>query len=80
MGGRRRQGNLTPQKTNNSIEELVGNEENEYSVPDPNRTMLIMTNEPNDVHKKSLKEEIMIEIIKLVMDKLQRHGQTEITG
>jgi hypothetical protein len=22
----------------------------------------------------------MIEIIKLVMDKLQRHGQTEITG
>jgi hypothetical protein len=31
--GRRRPGNPTPKKTN-SIENLVGNEENEYSVPD----------------------------------------------
>jgi hypothetical protein len=29
-----RQGNSITQKTNNSIEDLVGNEENEYPVPD----------------------------------------------
>jgi hypothetical protein len=29
----------------------VGNEENEYPVPDPNRMMLNMTNELNDVYK-----------------------------
>jgi hypothetical protein len=29
MGRRRRPGNPTPQKTNNSIEDFVGNEENE---------------------------------------------------
>jgi hypothetical protein len=32
----RRPGNPTSQKTNNSIEDLVENEENEYPVPDPN--------------------------------------------
>jgi hypothetical protein len=30
MGSRRRQENTTLQKTNNSIEDSVGNEENEY--------------------------------------------------
>jgi hypothetical protein len=33
--GRRRHRNSTPQKTSNSTEDLVENEENEYSVPDP---------------------------------------------
>jgi hypothetical protein len=30
-----------------------------------------MTNELNDIHKKSLKEEIMDEIIEILMEKLQ---------
>jgi hypothetical protein len=51
MGRRRRQGNSTPQK-DNSIEDLVGNEENEYSVPDSNRTVINITNELSDIHKK----------------------------
>jgi hypothetical protein len=34
MGRRRRQGNSRTQK-NNSVEDLVGNEENEHPVPDP---------------------------------------------
>jgi hypothetical protein len=34
----------------------VVNEENEYLVPDPNKTMLNVTNEPCGAHKKSLKE------------------------
>jgi hypothetical protein len=49
---RRRPGNPSPQKTNNSTDDLVRNEENEYSVPDPNRTMINITNEFSDTHKK----------------------------
>jgi cell division ATPase FtsA len=71
MGRRRRPGNLTPQKTNNSIEELMGNEESEYLVPDPKRTMINITSELSDAHKKSLKEEIMDEITEKLMEKLQ---------
>jgi hypothetical protein len=37
MERRRRDGNHTPQK-NNSIEDLVGNEENGYPVPDPQQS------------------------------------------
>jgi hypothetical protein len=54
MGRRRRQGDETPQK-NNLIEDLVGNNENEYPVPNHNKTMI---NELSDAHKTSLKEEI----------------------
>jgi hypothetical protein len=49
---RRRPGNPNPQKTSNSIEDLAGNEENEYPIPDPKRTMINITNELNDSHKK----------------------------
>jgi hypothetical protein len=42
------------------------------------RTMLTMTNEPTDAHKKSLKEEIMNEIIELVMEKLQDIVKQEV--
>jgi ubiquitin len=59
------------QKTNNVIEDLVGNEENEYSVPDPSRTMINITNELSDAHKKYLKEEIMEKITKKLLEKLQ---------
>jgi hypothetical protein len=50
------------------MEDLVGNEENEYPVPDPNKTMI---NELSDAHKKSLKEEIMDKIPAKLMEKLQ---------
>jgi uncharacterized protein YdeI (BOF family) len=40
----------------------VGNEENEYPVPDPNKTMINISKEPRDTHKKSLKGEILQEI------------------
>jgi hypothetical protein len=64
--GKRRQG-----KTNNSIEDLVGNKENEYPVSDLNRMMINMTNELNDIHKKFLKKEIMNELIEILMEKIQ---------
>jgi hypothetical protein len=69
--GIRRQGNSTSQKTNNSIEVLVGNEESEYSVPDPNRTMINMTNELNGVHKSFLKKAVINELSEILMEKLQ---------
>jgi hypothetical protein len=66
--GRRKPGISTPQQTNNSIEDLLGNEENEYPIPDLSRVMIIRTNEPNNIHKKSLKEEIMNGIIEILME------------
>jgi hypothetical protein len=52
--GKRREANYTPQKT--SLEDLEGNEEDRYPVPDPNKAMINVTNEPSDTHKKFLKE------------------------
>jgi hypothetical protein len=53
--GRRSKGKYTPQK-NNLIKDLVGNYKNEDPVPDPNNTMINVTNELSDAPKKSLKE------------------------
>jgi hypothetical protein len=50
--GRRRPGNPTPQKSNNSIEDLVRNEENEYPDSGLNRTMINITNYLSDAHEK----------------------------
>jgi hypothetical protein len=30
----------------------MGNEENGYRVPDPNKTMINVTKKPSDIHKK----------------------------
>jgi hypothetical protein len=68
--GRRSPENSTPKKTNNSIKELVGNDENRYLAPDPNKTMVNITNETSDAHKNSLKEEVMEEITEKHMEKL----------
>jgi hypothetical protein len=52
--GRRRDGNHCPQKKkNNSIEDSEGNEENGYSVPDPNKTMINDTKEPSNAYKNT---------------------------
>jgi hypothetical protein len=51
--GRRKPENSTPQK-NNSIKDLVGNEQNEYPVPDTKRTIINITNELNGTQQKHL--------------------------
>jgi hypothetical protein len=53
--GRRRDGNYYPQK-NNSIQDSVGNEENGNSVLDLNKTMINVTKESSDTHKKYSKK------------------------
>jgi hypothetical protein len=70
--GKRKPENLTHPKINNSVKDLVRNEENEYPVPVPNSTMIrvspISSQTPT---KKSLKEEIMDKITEKHMEKLQ---------
>jgi hypothetical protein len=48
----------------------VGNQENEYPVPDPTKQQNNVNNEFSDIHKKCLKEEIMDEITEEIMEKL----------
>jgi hypothetical protein len=69
MGRRRGDGGHSPQK-NNSMQDSVGNEENGYPVPDPNKTMINVTKELSDAHKNSLKEEILEEISEKFMEKI----------
>jgi hypothetical protein len=57
MRRRRRDGNHLVQE-NNSIQDSIGNEENGYPGPDPNKTMINVTKEPSDTHERTLKEEI----------------------
>jgi hypothetical protein len=40
----------------------VRNEENGYSAPDLNKTMINVTKEPSDKHVKTFKEEILDEL------------------
>jgi hypothetical protein len=47
----------------------VGNEENGYPVPNPNKTMINVTKEPRDTHKNTLKEEISQQITEKFMEK-----------
>jgi hypothetical protein len=60
----------TTTKKNNSTEDLVGNEENGYPVPDSNKTMINDTKEPSEAHKNILKEEILQEITQNFMKKI----------
>jgi hypothetical protein len=46
---------LHSSKKKNSMEDLVGNEENVYPVPDPKETMINISNEPSDTHKNPTK-------------------------
>jgi hypothetical protein len=75
---RRKQGSSFLKKANNSTEDLVGNEESEYPVPDPNRLMINVTNELNAVHKKLFKEEFKNELIEILMEKLQEKVKQNI--
>jgi hypothetical protein len=48
----------------------VGNEENEYPVPDPNRLMTRMSNELNDTHEQFLKRNSRMSSLSYSVDKL----------
>jgi hypothetical protein len=71
MGRIRRDRNDSPQKkNNNSIQDTVGNEENGYPVPDPNKTVINAMKKPIDFHKITLIEEILEEISEKFMEKI----------
>jgi hypothetical protein len=69
MGRKKRDGNHSPPK-NNLIQDSEGNEENEYPVLNSNKTKINDTKEPNNVHKNSLKEEILQVITENFMEML----------
>jgi hypothetical protein len=58
MGRQKRDGKHSPPK-NNLIQDSERNEENGYPVSDSNKTKIDDIKEPNDVHKNTLKEEIL---------------------
>jgi hypothetical protein len=58
MGRRKRDGNHFPPKSN-LIQDSEGNEEYRFPVPGSNKTKINDNKEPNNVHKNTLKEEIL---------------------
>jgi hypothetical protein len=58
MGKRKRDENHSPPK-NKVVQDLQLNEENGYPDPDSNKTKIIYTKELKEVHKNTLKEELL---------------------
>jgi hypothetical protein len=71
---RGRDGNHPPQK-NNSLQGSVGNEENGYPIPDPNKTMINVIKEPRNTHQKTLKEEITEKFMEKILDMANQNVQ-----
>jgi hypothetical protein len=69
MGRKLRDGNHSLQK-NNSKQDSDGNEEKGYPVRDPQKTKINDTKKPSNVHKNSLKEEILQIITENFMEKI----------
>jgi hypothetical protein len=55
MGRQKKDGNHSPPK-NKLVQDSEGNEENRYSVLDPNITKTDYSKEPEEAHKNTLKE------------------------
>jgi hypothetical protein len=68
--GRRKRDRKHSLPKNNLIQDSEGNEENEYPVLDSNKTKKNNSKEPNDMHKNTLKEEILQVITESCMEKL----------
>jgi hypothetical protein len=78
MGRQKRDGNHSPPK-NKLVQNSEGNEENGYPVPYSNKTKTDYPKEPNEVHKNTLKEEILQEItenfMEMLLDKVNKNIQ-----
>jgi hypothetical protein len=51
------------------MQDSVGNEENEYPVPDLNKTIINVTKEPSEIHIKTLKENILEDMTEKFIEK-----------
>jgi molecular chaperone DnaK (HSP70) len=69
MGRQKRDGNHSPPQ-NNLIQNSEGNEENGYPVLESNKTKINDSKEPNNVHKDTVKEEILQVITENFMEML----------
>jgi disulfide oxidoreductase YuzD len=76
IGRRTKDGNHSPQKKKkNSMEYLVGSEENRYPISDSPKTVINVTKEPSDTHKKTLKEEISEKFMEKILDVVNQNIQ-----
>jgi hypothetical protein len=68
---------FSPQKK--LVQDSEGNEENRYPDPDSNKTKINYTEEPNEAHKNTLKEEILQVInenfIEMLLDMVNQNVQ-----
>jgi membrane-associated HD superfamily phosphohydrolase len=78
MGRQKKQGNQFPH-SKKLVQEPQGNEENRYSDPDFNKMKINYAKEPNEAHKKNLKEEILHVInenfIEMILDIVNQNVQ-----
>jgi hypothetical protein len=51
----------------------VGNEETGYTVSGPNKTMINVTKEPRDTHRKTLKKEISEKFMEKLLDMVNQN-------
>jgi hypothetical protein len=65
----KRGGNHSPPK-NKLVQDLKGNEENRYPVPDSNKTKIDYWKEPNEAYKNTLNKEILQEITENFLEML----------
>jgi hypothetical protein len=76
--GSRRQGNSTPQKTNNPTQDSVEKEENEHLSVAPSRMMVSISNELNKVCEEMFKADLKKDIIEILMGVLQQKFKENI--
>jgi hypothetical protein len=69
MGRRKRDGSHSPPK-NNLMQDSEGSDENRNPVPDSNKTKVNDAQEPNNVHKNTLRKEILQVINENLMEML----------
>jgi hypothetical protein len=75
MTGRwKRDGTHSPPK-NKLVQDSEENEDNGYSVPDPNKTKTDCPKEPNKAHKNTLKEEITENFMEMLLHVVNQNVQ-----
>jgi hypothetical protein len=78
MERQKRDGNHSLSK-NKLVQDSEGNEQNGYLDPVPNETKIDHPKEPNEIHKNTLKEEVLQEVteneMEMLLDKVNQNVQ-----
>jgi hypothetical protein len=74
MGRWKRDGNHCSTK-NKLVQDSEGNEENGYPIPDPQKPKIGYSKEPKKAHKNTLKKEITVNFMEMLLDKVNENVQ-----